>query len=87
MKKLLTTVAVLTTIASPSFAQYYPQDYQAAVPPSSQQKAVVHHKGVVRHNGTDAFAMVPRASGGSTLDDPSLTGGGSVGYNALLRTY
>jgi hypothetical protein len=81
MKKLLATIAVLSAIATPSFAQYYPQDYQAAVPPSSQ------HKGVARHNGANAFAMVPRASAGSTLDDPSLTGGGSTGYNVLLRTY
>jgi hypothetical protein len=30
--------------------------------------------------------MVPRSPAGS-LDDPSLTGGGSTGYNQLLRSY
>jgi hypothetical protein len=81
MRKLLTTVAVLTAFATPSFAQYAPQDYQTAAPPS------VQHKGAARQNGLHAFAMVPRSSAGSTLDDPSFTGGGSTGYNQLNRSY
>jgi hypothetical protein len=81
MKKLLTTLAVLTAFATPAFAQYAPQDYQTVAPPSIQ------HKSAVRQNGLHAFAMVPRAPAGSTLDDPSLTGGGSAGYNELIRSY
>jgi hypothetical protein len=81
MKKLLTTLAVLTAFATPSFAQYAPQDYQTAAPPS------VQHKVATRQNGLHAFAMVPRAPAGSNLDDPSLTGGGSAGYNVMNRTY
>src|ERR1700722_16034176 len=81
MKKLLTTLAVLTAIATPAFAQYAPQDYQTAAPPSGQ------HKSAARQNRPPAFAMVPRAPAGSSLDDPSLTGGGSAGYNEMNRTY
>jgi hypothetical protein len=35
-------------------------------------------------NGLSAYAMVPHARAGS-IDDPALTGGGSAGYNALVR--
>jgi hypothetical protein len=81
MKKLLTTLAVLTAIATPAFAQYAPQDYQTAAPPSGQ------HKSAARQNGLHAFAMVPRTPAATSLDDASLTGGGSVGYNQLIRSY
>jgi opacity protein-like surface antigen len=81
MKKFLTTLAVLTAIATQAFAQYAPQDYQTAAPPS------VQHKSAARQNGLHAFAMVPRSPAGSTLDDPSFTGGGSSGYNVMNRTY
>ena len=78
MKKFLTTFAVLAAFATPAFAQYAPQDYQPAAPSS------VQHKSAARQNGLHAFAMVPRAPAGSSLDDPSLTGGGSTGYNEML---
>ena len=81
MKKLLTTLAVLTAFATPAFAQYAPQDYQTVAPPSIQ------HKSAVRQNALHAFAMVPRAPAGSSLDDPSFTGGGSTGYNEMNRSY
>ena len=81
MKKLLATLAVLTAFATPAFAQYAPQDYQTSAPPS------VQHKIAARQNGLRAFAMVPHSPTGSTLDDPSLTGGGSAGYNVMNRTY
>ena len=81
MKKFLTTLAVLTAIATPAFAQYAPQDYQPAAP------SRVQHQSAARQNGLHAFAMVPRAPASSSLDDPSLTGGGSTGYNEMNRAY
>jgi hypothetical protein len=81
MKKLLATLVVLTAIGSPAFAQYAPQDYQGAVSANGQ------HKNSVHQNGRNAFAMVPRTAAPSGLDDPTLTGGGSVGYNQLNRSY
>jgi hypothetical protein len=83
MKKLFTTLVVLTAIGSPAFAQYAPQDYQSqsSVPANGQ------HKNAAHQNGRNAFAMVPRTPAPSSLDDPTLTGGGSVGYNQLNRSY
>jgi hypothetical protein len=81
MKKLLTTLAVLTALATPALAQYAPQDYQTSVRPNAQDKSAV------RQSGLHAFAMVPRTPAASSLDDPSLTGGGSIGYNQLNRSY
>jgi hypothetical protein len=81
MKKLLSTVAVLTALATPAFAQYAPQDYQTAVRPSA------HEQSAGRQSGLHAFAMVPRGPSASNLDDPALTGGGSVGYNQMNRSY
>jgi hypothetical protein len=85
MKRFLTTLAVLTAIATPALAQHarqdYQQDYQAAAPPNGQ------HRSAARQNGLHAFAMVPRAPAASSLDDPSLTGGGSTGYNEMSRSY
>jgi opacity protein-like surface antigen len=82
MKKLLTTAAMLAALATPALAQYAPQDYQPTVRPSAQ------HKSAARQNGLHAFAMVPGGgAAASSLDDPSLTGGGSIGYNQLSRSY
>ena len=79
MKKLLTTLAMLTAIATPALAQYAPQDYQSSIPPSVQQK------NAARQSGVHAYAMVPRAPAGTTLDDPSFTGGGSAGCAFIWR--
>src|SRR3984957_9929326 len=78
---LLCVAPTAVAFATPAFAQYAPQDYQTAAPPSGQ------HKSAAPQNGLHAFAMVPRGSAGSTLDDPSFTGGGSTGYNQLNRSY
>ncbi len=68
MKTVFVTAVVLITVASPTFAKYYPRDYRAA--PSIQHYGAVPHY----YYRTDP------------LDDPSLTGGGSAGYNLMLRT-
>jgi hypothetical protein len=83
VKKLLTTLALLTVVGTPAFAQYNPKDYQDPAHPTAMQ----HQRSVGQH-GFNAFAMVPRGqSAPSSLDDPSLTGGGSVGYNEMIRSY
>jgi hypothetical protein len=46
-----------------------------------------HAKVVARQNGLHAFAMVPRGSADSNANDPSLTGGGSAGYNEMLQRF
>ena len=102
MKKFLTTLAVLTAFATPAavltvfttpvFAQSFctcdgtgnvlkftnnPITYQnapAAIPAIGQ-------------DGLHAFAMAPRSGAAFNSNDPAATGGGSLGYNEMLRIY
>jgi hypothetical protein len=80
-------------IASPAFAQSF--DPEAGTGNvlgfSSVQTAPQAHRGTAhptrltaRRSGVNAFAMVPGAAAGSAYD-PAATGGGSAGYNGLLR--
>jgi hypothetical protein len=112
MKKLLTTLALLTVIATPAFAQSFDPENgtanvlslrsgptairnhrfavrqnglhaQAMVPPTRTQ----NHRFTVRQNGLDAQAMVLRALSAPNPNSPASTGGGSLGYNEMLRIY
>ena len=103
MKKFLTTLAVLsafatpaavlTVLATPAFAQSFctcdgtgnvlkftnnPITYQnapAAIPAIGQ-------------NGLHAFAMAPKSGGAAfNSNDPAATGGGSLGFNEMLRNF
>jgi len=102
MKKFLTTLAVLTAFATPAavltvfttpvFAQAFctcdgtgnvlkftnnPITYQnapAAIPAIGQ-------------DGLHAFAMASRSGAAFNSNDPAATGGGSLGYNEMLRIY
>ena len=103
MKKFLTTLAVLTAFATPAavltvfttpvFAQAFctcdgtgnvlkftnnPITYQNAPAAIS----------AIGQNGLQAFAMAPRSGGAAfNSNDPAATGGGSLGYNEMLRIY
>jgi hypothetical protein len=94
-KSKLILVAVAATLASvaPAFAQSFDPDLgtgnvlsfgsQALV---ARAEAPVRHQRIVRHRGgMDAFAMEPR--GFRNSDDPTATGGGSIGYNENLYNY
>jgi hypothetical protein len=92
MRRFLTTLAVLSALATPAFAQSFctcdgtgnvlkltnnPITYQnraPAIPPIGQ-------------SGLDAFAMVPGPSSAFNSNSPAATGGGSLGYNEMLRIY
>jgi len=94
----LALVAVVTVgIASPALAQSFDPDVGTGNIVSSfsygpaSAPAIVKHNRVVMHqtrrqtvasgrSGLNAFARVPRS-----VYDPALTGGGSVGYNELIR--
>jgi hypothetical protein len=92
MKKLLMTLAALTITASAASAQSFctcdgtgnvlkftnnPITYENHAP------AVA----AARPGGLHAFAMAPGRGGPVNSDDPAVSGGGSLGYNELLRTY
>ena len=70
-----------------------PFTYQSTA--TNAADAAVRHAGAraTHRNGLDAFAMEPRPQSNFApriqtpvdSDDPAITGGGSVGYNELLR--
>jgi hypothetical protein len=90
MKNLLTTVAILTAIATPSFAQSFDPDwgtskvlpFSRAMSPAAVQP---RHKVARQRQGADSFASFSGQRANS--EDPALTGGGSAGYNANLYNY
>jgi opacity protein-like surface antigen len=112
MKKFVTTLALLTVIATPAFAQSFDPENgtgnvlslqsgstatrndrfavrqhglhaQAMV----QRTRTQNHRFAVRQNGQDAQAMVPRTLSAPNSNSPASTGGGSLGYNEMLRIY
>ena len=78
MKKLLVIAAMVVTLATPA----------AAAGHSSANHLAVHNgRTVVRPAGLDAFAMTPRSGPSTNSNSPEATGGGSLGYNEMLRYY
>ena len=89
MKKSLTTLAVLIAFATPAFAQSFDPDAGTSnvlsfVPTPT---APHDHKVPPRQSALHSFAMVPGPGPAFNSNSPEATGGGSLGYNELLRTY
>jgi hypothetical protein len=86
-------------IASPALAQSFDPETgsgnvlsfsNAPTPAQNDQVAVrqtSHAKVAGRQNGLHSFARVPGGSAGGDSNDPALTGGGSAGYNQMLRQF
>ena len=86
-------------IASPALAQSFDPEAGSGnvvpfgyAPSAAQNDAVTvrqpsQGKIAAHLNGLHAFAMVPRGPAGSGTNDPSLTGGGSAGYNEMLQRF
>jgi len=89
MKKLLTTIAVLTTFATPTIAQSFDPDNGTGNVLSLLHKSTVPGNVVaaVRQSGLHSFAMAPGHGAAFNSNSPAATGGGSLGYNELLRTF
>jgi len=89
MMKLLTTIAALTVIATPTFAQSFDPDARTGnVLPFAHAPTAHHdHKIVARQSGLRSFAMVPGPGSAFNSDSPANTGGGSLGYNEMLRSF
>ncbi|HEY2527781.1 MAG TPA: hypothetical protein VGJ20_07495 [Xanthobacteraceae bacterium] len=72
--RAVVTALLLLGIGSPGFAQ------------SSYHSYRIHHarqhNAAIRQNGLNSLALVPSIGGDASA--PTLTGGGSVGYNANL---
>jgi hypothetical protein len=89
MNKFLTTLAVLTVFATPAFAQSFDPDNGTGnvLPFSHKSTAPQNNKTAVRQSGLHAFAMVPGPGSAFNSNSPAATGGGSLGYNEMLRNF
>ena len=74
-KVMLGVAIAAVSIASPALAQYASQGGPSISAYHSKHLRISSHR-----SGSRAFASVPRS-----IDDPAVTGGGSVGYNENLR--
>ena len=89
MKKFLTPLAVLTAVATPAFAQSFdPDNGTGNVLPFSGTATVVHSgKSAAIQSGMRAYAAVPGFGSIGNSNAPQAAGGGSIGYNEMLRNY
>ena len=89
MKKIFTLLSVLATLTTPAFAQSFctcdgtgnvlmfprnPITLQNVVSPANTR-------------GLQAYAAVPGTGHAVNSNAPAQTGGGSLGYNEMLRNY
>ena len=85
---IIITTVVNMAFVSPVFAQSFdPEIGTGNVLMLNNQATVPHKQAAVRRSGIDAFAMAPRVQAGVASEDPANTGGGSIGYNEILRVY
>ncbi len=82
MKKFLATLAVLTVVATPAIAQSF-CTCDGTGPITLPQNAAI----AAPQSGQNAFAMVSAPSSASNSDSPAAAGGGSLGYNEMLRSF
>jgi hypothetical protein len=89
MKKFLTTLAVLTAFATPAFAQSFdPDNGTGNVLSFVHTPTAPHdHKISLRQSGLHSYAMVPGPGSVFNSESPANTGGGSLGYNEMLRIF
>ena len=88
MKKFLTTLAVLTAVATPAFAQSFdPDNGTGNVLPFSHKSTHDEGKTAIRQDGLRAYATAPFEGSIANSNAPAATGGGSPGYNEMLRNY
>ncbi|HEY2756308.1 MAG TPA: hypothetical protein VGJ01_11270 [Pseudolabrys sp.] len=90
MKTYLAALAVLTVLATPSFAQSFDPEVGTGNVLSfrSEPAASQIDRFTVRRDGRNAYAAAPRARSAfrprSNPNSPASTGGGSLGYNERL---
>ena len=90
MKTYLAALAVLSVLATPSFAQSFDPETGSGNVLRFRPESATPQNGrfSVRQDGLHARAMVPRAAAETfNPNSPASTGGGSVGYNEMLRFY
>ena len=82
MKKILATMALLTVIATPAFAQSFnAQEGTGNELPFSYKSTAHDTQSIARASSENAFAMAPGEKVNTDPYSPANTGGGSEGYN------
>ena len=89
MKTFLTTLAVLTAVATPAFAQSFCTcDGTGNVLTFTHNPITLPTQNIATgQRGLNFFAMVPSIRSASSPNGPAATGGGSLGYNEMLRNF
>ena len=89
MKKILTLLSVLSTLTTPAFAQSFCTcDGTGNVLTFSRNPITVQNVASAPNTrGLQAYAAVPGADRAANPNAPAETGGGSLGYNEMLRNY
>ncbi len=90
--KTFSALAVLTAIATPTYAQSFCTcDGTGNVLKFTNNPITLQNPGsaqrAIDQSGRHAFAMAPSRGALSNSNDPAITGGGSLGYNQMLRYY
>jgi opacity protein-like surface antigen len=87
MKSYLAALAVLSVIATPALAQSFDPEFGTGNVVPFQSQPAAPQASTLGHDGLHARAMVPRAHERFNANNPASTGGGSLGYNEMLRIY
>jgi hypothetical protein len=89
MKKYLTTLAMLTVFATPAFAQSFDPDTGTGNVLAFSHTPTAHQNGKIAggRRGLHSFAMVPSSRSDFDSENSQATGGGSIGYNEMLRSF
>ncbi|MGA7390281.1 MAG: hypothetical protein WA322_04805 [Pseudolabrys sp.] len=90
MKKFLTTLTVLGVFATPAFAQSFDPDTGTGNVLTFARTSVAapqNEKIAGGRRGLHSFAMVPEPRSAFNSESPQATGGGSLGYNEMLRNF
>jgi hypothetical protein len=89
MRKFLATLAVLIVFATPALAQSFDPDNGTGNVVSLSNKSTAPRNDMTapRQSGLHSFAMVPGPGPAFNSNSPAATGGGSLGYNEMLRIF
>jgi hypothetical protein len=87
--RFLSTLALLSVFATPAFAQSFCTcDGTGNVLTFTHNPITLPNQSIAAgQNGLHAFAMAPGPGSPSNSDSPAATGGGSLGYNEMLRSF
>ena len=89
MKKIVTALVALTAFATPAFAQSFCTcDSTGNVLTFTHNPITLPNQTIAAgQSGLHSFAMAPTPGSASNSNSPAATGGGSRGYNEMLRNF